>query len=76
MFDLIEAVALVNNRFKAAGLVKRVQLDVAGKFYLSEEETEFSDRIKQKDLVQDKIPLVVYHGFADETKKLELFKFK
>ena len=73
LFDLIEAVALVNNRFKAAGLVKRVQLDVAGKFYLSEEETEFSDRIKQKDLVQDKIPLVVYHGFADETKKLELF---
>ena len=73
LFDLIEAVALVNNHLESAGLVQRVQLDVAGKFYLSKEEAEFNERINQADLIGDQGSMVTYHGFADETKKLELF---
>tara|TARA_B100001559_G_scaffold10059_1_gene8830 strand:+ start:384 stop:1538 length:1155 start_codon:yes stop_codon:yes gene_type:complete len=73
LFDLIEAIALVNNRLRDDGLVKRVQLDVAGKFYLPKEEAEFNERINQADLIDDHGSMVIYHGFADETKKLELF---
>jgi len=72
LFDLVEAVAALNTRLQAKGLVKRVQLDVAGKFYLSEEEEEFTERIGQADLIDDEGPLVVFHGFAAEEKKLEL----
>ena len=73
LFDLVEAVAEVNVRLRANGLAKRVQLDVAGKFYLPEEETEFNERLGQADLNDEQGPLVVFHGFADEAKKLELF---
>ena len=72
LFDLVEAVAEVNARLQAKGLAKRVQLDVAGKFYLPEEEVEFIKRIGQADLNDGEGPLVVFHGFADEVKKLEL----
>ena len=50
-----------------------MQLDVAGKFYLSKEEAEFNERINQADLIGDQGSMVIYHGFADEAKKLELF---
>ena len=73
LFDLIEAVALVNKQLESAGLIQRVQLDVAGKFYLSNEEAEFNKRINQADLIGDQGSMVIYHGFADEAKKLELF---
>ena len=73
LFDLIEAVALVNKQLESAGLIQRVQLDVAGKFYLSKEEAEFNERINQADLLGDQGAMVIYHGFADEAKKLELF---
>ena len=72
LFDLVEAVAEVNARLQAKGLAKRVQLDVAGKFYLPEEEAEFIKRIGGADLNDGEGPLVVFHGFADEGKKLEL----
>jgi len=73
LFDAIEAVAEVNARLRASGLAKRVQLDVAGKFYLPEEEAEFNVRLGQADLIDSQGPLVVYHGFADEPKKRDLF---
>jgi glycosyltransferase involved in cell wall biosynthesis len=73
LFDLVEAVAEVNAQLRAKGLAKRVKLDVAGKFYLPEEETEFNERLDQADLNDEQGPLVVFHGFADEAKKLELF---
>jgi len=73
LFDLVEAVAEVNVRLRDKGLAKSVQLDVAGKFYLPEEETEFNERLGQADLNDEQGPLVVFHGFADEAKKLELF---
>ena len=57
---------------RRSGLAKRVQLDVAGKFYLPEEEAEFNVRLGQADLIDSQGPLVVYHGFADESKKSEL----
>ena len=65
---LVEAVAEVNARLQAKGLAKRVQLDVAGKFYLPEEEVEFIKRIGGADLNDGEGPLVVFHGFADEEK--------
>ncbi|HJO08964.1 MAG TPA: glycosyltransferase family 4 protein [Verrucomicrobiota bacterium] len=73
LFDLVDAVATVNARLQAKGLTKRVQLDVAGKFYLPEEEAEFSERIGRADLNDSQGPFVVYHSFADENKKLSLF---
>ena len=73
LFDAIEAVAEVNARLRASGLAKRVQLDVAGKFYLPEEEAEFNVRLGQADLIDSQGPLVVYQGFADEPKKRDLF---
>ena len=62
----------MNASLQAKGLAKRVQLDVAGKFYLPEEEAEFIKRIGGADLNDGEGPLVVFHGFADEEKKLEL----
>ena len=44
----------MNARLQAKGLAKRVLLDVAGKFYLPEEEVEFTERIGQADLNDDK----------------------
>jgi glycosyltransferase involved in cell wall biosynthesis len=73
LFDAIDAVADVNARLRANGLAKRVQLDVAGKFYLAEEESEFNERLGQAELNDAQGPLVVYHGFADEPKKRKLF---
>jgi len=73
LFDAVEAVAKVNALLRANGLAKRVQLDVAGKFYLPEEEAELGQRLGQADLNDSQGPLVVYHGFADEPKKRELF---
>ncbi|MDP6795507.1 MAG: glycosyltransferase family 4 protein [Verrucomicrobiota bacterium] len=73
LFDVVEAVAEVNARLRSNGLVKRVQLDVAGKFYLPEEEVEFNERLAQEALNDSQGPLVVYHGFADEPKKRDLF---
>jgi glycosyltransferase involved in cell wall biosynthesis len=73
LFDAIDAVADVNARLRANGLAKRVQLDVAGKFYLAEEEVEFNERLGQAELNDAQGPLVVYHGFADEPKKRKLF---
>lgn len=73
LFEAVEAVAMLNAKLQADGLAKRVQLDVAGKFYLAGEEAEFNERIGQADLNDNQGPLVVYHGFADEPKKRDLF---
>ena len=72
LFDAVDAVAELNGRLQARHLSARVQLNVAGRFYLAGEETEFEERLGQADLNDDHGPLVVYHGFADESKKSEL----
>ena len=73
LFDAIDAVAEINARLQAKRSAARVQLDVAGKFYLADEEAEFTGRLGQAELNDPHGPLVVYHGFADEPKKRELF---
>ena len=73
LFDAIDAVAEINARLQAKRSAARVQLDVAGKFYLADEEAEFNGRLGQAELNDAQGPLVVYHGFADEPKKRELF---
>ena len=73
LFDAIDAVAEINARLQAKRSAARVQLDVAGKFYLADEKAEFTGRLDQAELNDAHGPLVVYHGFADERKKRELF---
>ncbi len=73
LFDAIDAIAEINARLRAKRLDARVQLDVAGKFYLADELAEFNGRLSQAELNDNHGPLVVYHGFADEPKKRELF---
>ena len=73
LFDAIDAVAEINARLQAKRSAARVQLDVAGKFYLADEEAEFNGRLGQAELNDAQGPLVVYHGFVDEPKKRELF---
>ena len=72
LFDAVDAVAELNGRLQARHLSARVQLDVAGRFYLAGEESEFNERLGHADLNDDHGPLGVYHGFADEAKKREL----
>ncbi len=45
LFDAIDAVAEINPRLQAKRSVARVQLDVAGKFYLADEEAAFTGRL-------------------------------
>ena len=73
LFDAIDAVAEINARLQVKRSAARLQLDVAGKFYLADEEAEFNGRLGQAELNDAQGPLVVYHGFADESKKRELF---
>jgi len=73
LFDAIDAVAEINARLQVKRSAARLQLDVAGKFYLADEEAEFNGRLGQAELNDAQGPLVVYHGFADEPKKRELF---
>ena len=73
LFDAIDAVAEINARLQSKRSAARVQLDVAGKFYLSDEEAEFTERLGQAELNDMHGPLVIYHGFADEPNKRDLF---
>ena len=73
LFDAIDAVAEINARLQSKRSAARVQLDVAGKFYLSDEEAEFTERLGQAELNDTHGPLIIYHGFADEPKKRDLF---
>ena len=73
LFDAIDAVAKINARLQSKRSAARVQLDVAGKFYLSDEEAEFTERLGQAELNDTHGPLIIYHGFADEPKKRDLF---
>jgi glycosyltransferase involved in cell wall biosynthesis len=89
IFDAVEAVALVNRRLADSGARLRVELDVAGRFYLPAEQTEFEERIRQPDLLiplhpattgsadltsPSAGPAVRYHGFAGGSAKDQLFR--
>lgn len=88
VFDAVEAVALVNRRLANDGAPLRVELDVAGRFYLPAEQTEFEERIRQPDLripssaaagatdstMSASSPAIRYHGFAGGSAKDQLFR--
>jgi glycosyltransferase involved in cell wall biosynthesis len=89
IFDAVEAVALVNRRLADSGSQLRVELDVAGRFYLPAEQTEFEERIRLPDLLiplpraasgstdltrPTSGPAVRYHGFAGGSAKDQLFR--
>jgi glycosyltransferase involved in cell wall biosynthesis len=87
LFDAVEAVALINRQLASRHSPVRVQLDVAGRFYLPSEQSEFEERIRQPDLrldmpvdkanpndTEQAMAAVVYHGFAGGDAKNRLFR--
>ena len=87
LFDAVEAVARANRRLADRGAGVQVQLDVAGRFYLADEQREFEVRIRQPDLqlcdpdaetgaAGPTAPrlAVRYHGFAAGDAKERLFR--
>ncbi len=86
MFDAADAVACLNQRLAARDVRIRVQLDVAGRFYLDREHKEFEERIGREDLRLNlglsgesgaecsSRPAVRYHGFTTGEAKERLFR--
>jgi glycosyltransferase involved in cell wall biosynthesis len=87
LFDAVEAVARANRRWADGNAGIQVQLDVAGRFFLAEEQREFEERVRQPDLQLDPARLrdtdsaqtlgsaaVRYHGFVDGEAKARLFR--
>ena len=85
IFDAVEAIAILNGRLAKSQSLLRIQLDVAGRFFLDAEQKEFERRIRQKDLRLDPDhrspgsggwvdePAVRYHGFVTGEEKRRLF---
>lgn len=71
LFDAVEAIAIAHRRLKDSPI--RVQLVVAGKFWLEAEKVQFEKRIAEPDLQGADGPLVRYHGFAGGDEKKRLF---
>jgi glycosyltransferase involved in cell wall biosynthesis len=71
LFDTIEAVALVRQKLKGTPL--RVELAVAGAFWVAEERAEFERRIGEPDLQDEGSPVVDYRGFISGGDKERLF---
>ena len=81
----MEATALINGRLAGGQSSLRVQLNVAGSFFLDAEQKEFELRIRQQDLRLDpdhrfptsgsleEEPAVRYHGFVTGEEKRRLF---
>jgi glycosyltransferase involved in cell wall biosynthesis len=87
LFDAVEAVACINGRLACRHAPVRVQLEVAGRFYLAAEQREFEERIQRPDLglIPDPVsnpppaqrtwePAVQYHGFLSGDAKARLFR--
>lgn len=77
LFDAVEAIALANQRLATTGSGLRVQLTVAGKFYLASERREFEQRITKPDLnggAPADAPVIRYLGFVSGEQKAALFR--
>ncbi len=83
LFDAIEAVAVANDRLARAGSSLRMELNVAGKFWKSEDQERFERRCREPDLriprsggsgLDDSDPAVIYRGFVAKQEKVELFE--
>lgn len=72
LFDALEAVAQAHALAPQAAV--RIQLTVAGTFWLDSERREFEERIRRPDLQRDGQPLVEYRGFVSGAAKQELFR--
>jgi glycosyltransferase involved in cell wall biosynthesis len=82
LFDAVEAVARVNQRLADRRTDIQVELDVAGRFFLDQEQREFEERIRRPDLqlrgagdrgMAETMAAVRYHGFVDGSAKARLF---
>jgi glycosyltransferase involved in cell wall biosynthesis len=71
LFDTVEALALAHRQLQRSPL--RVQLTVAGEFWIEAEQAEFERRIAQPDLQAEGRPLVDYCGFVAGAEKYRLF---
>lgn len=74
LFDAVEAVALLNRRWQERQSSTRVQLSVAGKFWLESERKEFEERIARPDLLDLGQPVVRYLGFVGGAEKAALLR--
>jgi glycosyltransferase involved in cell wall biosynthesis len=83
LFDAMEAVAVANDRLAHTNNPLRIELNVAGKFWKTEDQQRFQDRCRQPDLQipkfngsdsDDSEPAVVYRGFVAKQEKVELFE--
>jgi glycosyltransferase involved in cell wall biosynthesis len=85
IFDAVDATAKLNGKLAGEQSSLRVQLNVAGSFFLDAEQKEFELRIRQQDLklnTDDRFPMssgaedepaVRYHGFVTGLEKRRLF---
>lgn len=71
LFDTVEAVALANRKLQGSPV--RVQLTVAGKFWIEAEQAQFERRIAQADLQAAGRSRVEYRGFVSGKEKDRLF---
>ena len=71
LFDTVEAVALANRQLPAGTV--RVELTVAGSFWLESEKKEFEERTRQADLCAGG-PQVNYRGFVTGEEKARLLR--
>lgn len=70
LFDTLDAVAIVNAKWKEEASPLRCQLTVAGAFLEPEEETEFRERLRQPDIAD----AVHYAGFVGAAEKETLLR--
>lgn len=74
LFDVLEGVALANQRLSRVGQRLRVRLTVAGGFEDEQERSEFEKRMKSLDLMHEGKSLVDYRGFVHGDEKIKLFQ--
>ncbi len=85
IFDAVEATAIINRRLAGVQSSLRVELNVAGSFFLDAEQKEFELRIRHPDLrlnpdhrfptsgSLEEAAAVRYHGFVTGEEKRRLF---
>jgi glycosyltransferase involved in cell wall biosynthesis len=69
LFDVVEAVARLQQKLRSEESPLQLRFHVVGKFYIEAERDEFDRRIAKQDLQEDGEPVVKYHGFVDTQTK-------
>ena len=74
LFDTLDRVALASGKLAALHSPIRLHLTIAGEFMNRAEEAEFTDRVRQPDLLQqDGSQIVSYVGFVSGERKRAVF---